>query len=129
VIASGFNHSAVDGTDCVEAGCPRCASSTAITGVGYDSCICIHAEQRAIADAARSGKSLERTRMYTSLRPCLACLVMARHAGVSEVIFAASWLYPEHALEDVHSRVAQLFERYAQCSSVIELQSTTSLNE
>jgi deoxycytidylate deaminase len=89
----------------------------------------MHAEQCAIAEAAQGGKSLEGSRMYTTLRPCLTCLAMADRAGVVEAIFALTWQYPERTLEDAHDRVSRHFQRYEQFSAVIELHGTGNSNE
>src|SRR6202035_5046720 len=60
IIATGWNGVSESHRDCREAGCPRCISG-GDTGTGYEECICIHAEQRAIADAARRGVSTANT--------------------------------------------------------------------
>src|SRR5579864_4346235 len=54
VIAAGWNGVSVRHGDCRAAGCPRCING-GDTGSGYETYICIHAEQSAIADAARRG--------------------------------------------------------------------------
>ena len=71
---------------CNRSGCPRCQSDI-LSGQAYDSCICIHAEQRAIALAASSGASTAGAKMYVTLRPCLPCLNLCFHAGISAVIY------------------------------------------
>ena len=73
-------------TPCNRGGCERCQSDT-ISGEDYDSCICIHAEQRAIALAASMGVSVKGGTMYVTLRPCIPCLNLCLHAGVLDVIY------------------------------------------
>ena len=46
---------------------------------------CHHAEQNAIANAARKGVSLEDCWMVVSVPPCLACAKLIHHCGIKEV--------------------------------------------
>ena len=73
-------------TPCNRGGCERCQSDT-ISGEDYDSCICIHAEQRAIAMAAGMGASVKGATMYVTLRPCIPCLNLCLHAGILDVVY------------------------------------------
>src|SRR5579859_7987788 len=67
LISAGWNGVPERHSDCREAGCPRCISG-GDTGSGYETCICIHAEQHAIASAARRGVSTEDSILYVNLR-------------------------------------------------------------
>jgi dCMP deaminase len=73
-------------TPCNEGGCPRCLSD-APQGQEYDSCLCIHAEQAAIALAARAGLKIEGAIMYCTLRPCLTCVKLCVQAGVTQIVY------------------------------------------
>ncbi len=88
------------------AGCPRCKRGGAI-GTGYDSCICLHAEQRALAIAARKGKSVRGAVLYVNLRPCLACLNLAVVAGVRRIVYGANWSYDR----ELERQYRKLFRR------------------
>ena len=94
IISTGWNGVSEAYRNCREAGCPRCIGG-GITGSGYESCICVHAEQRAIADAARRGVNTDGSIMYVNLRPCLQCLAIAKAAGVHRIYFDEDWAYPE----------------------------------
>jgi len=84
VIARGANGVPSNYSNCREAGCPRCING-GVTGSGYDTCICIHAEQSAIADAASRGIRTAGSWMYVTLRPCLQCLAISKAAGVQGI--------------------------------------------
>ena len=71
---------------CRDGGCPRCASDSD-SGEHYDSCLCVHAEQRAIAAAARSGILIDGATLYCTLRPCLTCVQLCLCAGIAEVVY------------------------------------------
>jgi dCMP deaminase len=111
VISSGANGVPQAFSDCGRAGCPRCLRGGR-TGLGYESCICIHAEQKAIAEAARLGVPAEGSSLYVTLRPCLQCLAIVKAAGIEVVIFDEEWKYDE-PLETVYEELAKtlpLFE-------------------
>jgi dCMP deaminase len=72
IIGTGYNGAPLGVRNCDEGGCPRCASNAA-PGEGYDSCICVHAEQNAIVLAARHGNATNAGILYTTLRPCFGC--------------------------------------------------------
>lgn len=92
VLSTGWNGVSGAYGDCREAGCPRCINGGS-TGSGYEQCICVHAEQRAIADAAARGVCTRGSVMYVNLRPCLQCLAIARAAGIRGVVFDEDWTY------------------------------------
>ena len=73
-------------TPCNQDGCERCLSDTP-SGGSYDSCLCMHAEQSAIADAARLAKSTQGATLYCTLRPCIPCLNLCLHAGIVRVVY------------------------------------------
>lgn len=47
----------------------------------------IHAEQNAIADAARRGTSIEGAKMFVSHFPCIHCTKFAISSGVKEIYY------------------------------------------
>lgn len=103
IIATGYNGTPMGVRNCIDGGCPRCASD-APTGAGYDACICVHAEQNAIVMAARHGNATKGGRLYTTLRPCFGCAKESIQAGIREIVFAEPFGYgPE--LEDVYQRL------------------------
>lgn len=105
IIATGYNGTPVGVRNCIDGGCPRCASSVP-SGAGYDSCICVHAEQNAIVFAARHGNATQGGVLYTTLRPCFGCLKEAIQAGIRRIVFAEPFGYdPE--LEEVYRRLVE----------------------
>jgi dCMP deaminase len=111
VIAEGWNGVSATFADCRQAGCSRCING-GNTGSGYESCICIHAEQRAVADAARQGRATDGSILYVNLRPCLQCLAVAKAAGVHEVHFGGDdWSYSEE-MERMYRTLAAQFDSF-----------------
>ncbi len=117
VISIGWNGVLGDHADCREAGCPRCING-GDTGSGYETCICIHAEQHAIANAARRGVSTRDSTLYVNLRPCLQCLAIAKASGVRKVFYSEDWTYSGE-IERVYRALSSQFDSF---SRVVELQ-------
>jgi dCMP deaminase len=112
VVSKGWNGLPGSPGNCRDAGCPRCING-GDTGSGYENCICIHAEQHAIANAAKRGVSTENSTMYVNLRPCLQCLAIARATGVHRVFFRGEdWKNPEE-IEAAYARLAGEFDSFA----------------
>ena len=92
IIATGYNGTPTGFPNCDEGGCHRCAHPDDYAeGRGYDVCICVHAEQNAILQAARLGYSVEGSHCYSTLRPCFGCLKELYQAGVARVLYLNPW--------------------------------------
>jgi dCMP deaminase len=92
IIATGYNGTPMGVTNCSDGGCPRCASD-APPGQGYDTCLCVHAEQNAIVLAARHGNATDGGVLFATLRPCFGCAKEAIQAGIKEVVYDDSDVY------------------------------------
>lgn len=112
VISTGWNGVSSHFRSCREAGCPRCIAGGE-TGTGYESCICIHAEQMAIGDAAARGVATKGATLYVNLRPCLQCLAIIRTAGIREVFFDEDWVYATQ-FERVYQQFVAGFDCFRQ---------------
>jgi dCMP deaminase len=108
IIAEGFNGVSSRFSDCVAAGCERCRTGGAL-GVAYDNCICIHAEQRAVAAAAAQGVSTSGASLVLTLRPCLQCLLLVYAAEIKQIRYLQDWSYPD-AREASYRVLASRFE-------------------
>ncbi len=94
IVATGYNGTPRGFPRCNESeqGCHRCAHREQYpSGSAYDVCICVHAEQNAILQAARLGYSLDGAHCYTTLRPCFGCLKELRQAGVERIVYLNPW--------------------------------------
>lgn len=110
VLAEGFNGVSSRFTDCISAGCTRCRTGGAV-GIGYDNCICIHAEQRAIATAAAAGAAISGGAIYLTLRPCIQCLLLAYAAGIRQIWYIQDWHYPDDR-EESYQALASRFDAF-----------------
>ncbi len=95
VISTGYNGTPRGTTNCFEGGCPRC-NNLADSGARLDECLCSHAEENAITQAAYHGVSVKGGTLYSTFAPCLMCTKMIINAGIEEVIYNL-----EYPLNDV----------------------------
>jgi dCMP deaminase len=92
IIATGYNGTPTGFRNCDEGGCHRCAHPEDYArGRGYDVCICVHAEQNSLLQAARLGYSVQGARCFTTLRPCFGCLKELYQAGVAGIRYLNEW--------------------------------------
>lgn len=105
IISTGYNGTPFGVRNCDAGGCLRCASDAA-PGESYDTCICVHAEQNAVALAARHGTATDGAIIYTTLRPCFGCAKEMIQSGIKEVVYAEDMAY-EPELESVYSSLIQ----------------------
>lgn len=86
IVATGYNGTPAKTTNCFDGGCPRCNSEHK-TGEKLDECLCVHAEQNAICQAAKHGNCIDGGKIYVTCSPCLTCLKLIINSGIQEVIF------------------------------------------
>lgn len=86
IISTGYNGTPRGVRNCNEGGCPRCNAMTE-SGTKLDECLCSHAEENAITQAAYHGVSLKGSTIYTVFSPCLMCSKMIINSGIREVVY------------------------------------------
>lgn len=90
VVSTGYNGTPRGIQNCNEGGCPRC-NRLESSGVGLGECLCSHAEENAIVQAAHHGVSVKESTLYTTFSPCLICTKMILNSGIKEVVYNASY--------------------------------------
>ena len=96
IISTGYNGTPRGIENCCDGGCPRCASD-APSGGHLGECICAHAEENAIVQAAYHGIAVRDSMLYCILSPCLMCTKMIINAGIKEVVFETEYHFTEQA--------------------------------
>jgi dCMP deaminase len=94
IISTGYNGTPRGITNCNEGGCPRCNGFGA-SGEKLDECLCSHAEENAIVQAAYHGVSIRGATIYTTHSPCLICTKMIINSGLSEVVYDRAYTIAE----------------------------------
>ena len=89
IITTGYNGTPHGIKNCSEGGCSRCSrrDKGEITSYEYEeSCVCIHAEQNAIIQAAYLSVSTRGATLYSTTNPCSSCAKMLINAGIVRVV-------------------------------------------
>ena len=86
VLATGYNGAPSGVPHCDEAGCVRERLGIP-SGERTELCRAVHAEQNAMAQAARFGISLEGCTAYITCQPCAMCMKSLMQAGVCAVVW------------------------------------------
>lgn len=94
IIASGYNTTMTGLKSCLEGSCPRCADPLMRTGEHLDRCICVHAEQNALINAARFGVAVEGADCYVTSEPCLDCTKSLIQARIKQVTYWQPYSMP-----------------------------------
>ena len=94
IISTGYNGTPRGIRNCNEGGCPRCAG-TAASGSDLSTCVCSHAEENAIVQAAYHGISVKDSTLYVTLSPCLLCAKMIINAGIVHVVYDEEYCFTE----------------------------------
>jgi dCMP deaminase len=85
ILSTGYNGTPMGMTNCTDGGCERCNDPRRTAGLGYATCICMHAEMNALLTAARNGIRIEGASCTSTLQPCLECLKALVQTGVTTV--------------------------------------------
>ena len=86
IISTGYNGTPRGVKNCNEGGCPRC-NSLAPSGTTLEECLCSHAEENAIVQAARHGIRIENSEIFVTASPCYDCFKMIANAGINKIYF------------------------------------------
>jgi len=110
IISTGYNGTPRGVKNCNEGGCPRC-NSFADSGSSLTDCLCSHAEENSIVQAAYHGISVKDSILYTTFSPCLICTKIIINAGIREVVYNLDYPLAETAnglLEEAGVKLRQV---------------------
>ncbi|MCS7093559.1 MAG: cytidine/deoxycytidylate deaminase family protein [Patescibacteria group bacterium] len=89
ILATGYNGTPRGIRNCLKGGCRRCLmrhQGKLKSGEREDECICLHAEQNAVLQAAYLGVPTAGATLYCTSNPCPSCAKMLINAGIVKVI-------------------------------------------
>lgn len=92
ILSTGYNGTPHGVVNCFAGGCPRCAHTTK-SGDHLEECLCVHAEQNAICQAAMHGHAIEGASIYVTISPCLTCAKLIINSGIKEVIYGGDYAF------------------------------------
>lgn len=111
IISTGYNGTPIGYTNCFDGGCPRCSGNHK-TGEKLDECLCVHAEQNAICQAARYGLSVDGGTIYVTCSPCLTCAKLIVNSGIKRVVYGEEYPGGFDAARKVLTETGIEFELY-----------------
>jgi dCMP deaminase len=92
ILATGYNGAPTGCKHCTEIGCLR-SKLNIPSGERHELCRALHAEQNAIAQAARHGICIQDATIYVTHQPCSLCAKLIINAGISEILYQGD--YPD----------------------------------
>jgi dCMP deaminase len=98
IISTGYNGTPRGTKNCSEGGCPRC-NHFGPSGDKLEDCLCSHAEENAIVQAAYHGVSIKGSTLYSTYSPCLMCTKMIINSGIREVVYNKAYTIEEVPLK------------------------------
>jgi dCMP deaminase len=111
IVSTGYNGTPRGVRNCCDGGCARCASDTP-SGTNLAECVCCHAEENAITQAAYHGIRLRGATLYATISPCLTCAKMIVNAGIQEVVYGGDYAFTEQT-RALLAEAGVLCRRYA----------------
>ncbi len=119
IVSTGYNGTPHGMLNCDEGGCSRCKNPELFpSGMAYDVCICVHAEQNALLSAARFGISVVDSILYTTTRPCFGCAKESLQAGVKGIRYNRDWQHPNSNLIPDYERLMAAFKDKEKCLEI-----------
>jgi dCMP deaminase len=98
IISTGYNGTPRGVKNCSEGGCPRCNAFDS-QGKNLSECVCSHAEENSITQAAYHGVNIKDSTLYTTYSPCLICTKMIINSGIREVVYNVEYALDPLPLE------------------------------
>ena len=80
------------------------------SGTKHELCYGVHAEQNAIAQAAKLGISVEGATLYCTHQPCVICCKMIINSGIKRVVYDQP--YPDEFSMQLFEEAGVLVERF-----------------
>lgn len=96
IVSTGYNGTPRGTRNCCQGGCERCLGLAA-SGADLGDCVCSHAEENAITQAAYHGVSLLGSTIYSTFMPCILCTKMIINSGIAEVVYRSAYPLPPAA--------------------------------
>ena len=92
ILTTGYNGAPSGIESCAEKGeCLR-RKLNIPSGTKHELCYAVHAEQNAIAQAAKLGISVEGATLYCTHQPCVICAKIIINSGIKKVIYKMTFL-------------------------------------
>ncbi|MBI2133796.1 dCMP deaminase family protein [Candidatus Woesearchaeota archaeon] len=111
IVSTGYNGTPRGIRNCNDGGCERCSNPETVSGSNLHECICVHAEENAIVQAAYQGISTKGASLFTSFCPCLYCAKSIVNAGIIRVFYNQAYAMDEATIRLFNDAGVEI-ERY-----------------
>lgn len=101
ILSTGYNGAPRGLPHCNEQGLCYREQQGILPGTQYERCKSVHAEQNAIAQAAREGMRVNGSEIYVTDLPCGICAKMIVNAGIQTVVFPSTGRYLDRSSAEV----------------------------
>ncbi|MGI6004686.1 MAG: deoxycytidylate deaminase [Christensenellales bacterium] len=110
IMTTGYNGAPVGVTSCMERGeCLRRIRNIP-SGTQQELCYATHAEQNAIAQAARMGVEINGATLYCTHQPCVICAKLMINAGIRRVVYKNG--YPDEFSRQICREAGLVLQEY-----------------
>ncbi len=110
LVSTGYNGTPEGVRNCLDGGCVRCKDREQYkSSVGYDVCICVHAELNTLITAARFAIGIEGAIAYSTLRPCFDCTKALLQGKIRAIHYLHDWSHPIKELADQYALLQSAF--------------------
>ena len=112
IISTCYNGTPRGTKNCTEGGCERCNGSEEKypRGTHLDKCVCSHAEENVITQAALHGMPTKDAVLYTTNAPCTTCAKMLINAGIKKIVMEGH--YPDELGANLLREVGIVVEKF-----------------
>ena len=111
IVSTGYSGAPRGRENCIDLGyCCKKKFFPDVRHAGYDACRSVHAEQNAIAQAARLGISLSEATLYCTHQPCVICAKMIINSGIKRIVF--KYGYPDEFAMQLFKEANVSVEQY-----------------
>lgn len=93
ILATGYNGAPAGVKSCAERGICMREALHIESGTRQETCFAVHAEQNAIAQAAKLGHEIDGATIYITHSPCSICARLIINAGIKRVVYDQN--YPD----------------------------------
>ena len=101
ILSTGYNGAPRGLQHCNEIGLCYREANHITPGTQYERCKSVHAEQNAIAQAARNGIALIDSTIYVTDLPCGICAKLIVNAGIQKVVYLGTGRYLDRSSAEV----------------------------
>jgi len=118
ILSTGYNGTPLGIRNCFEGGCPRCANG-AQSGTHLEECLCVHAEQNAICQAAQHGHAIAGATVYVTCSPCLTCAKLLINSCIREVVYGGDYSFLDN-VKNLFSEAGVTCRKFERAGAVSE---------